>query len=143
MSKAFDKIGQAFGKAFKGKSGDISDTKESLQILTKKVELQRTTLDKLKDKYKDLRKETGKESDEAKACAENIEKLSSELKNNEKKLERAQKAADQLNTEQKNLDDSAGKAKKSVKELGDSAKKHRGRIFRHEGCHCQCIGERI
>lgn len=101
MSKAFDKIGQAFGKAFKGQKGDISDTKESLQILTKKVELQRTTLDKLKDKYKDLRKETGKESDEAKACADNIEKLSSELKNNEKKLERAQKAADQLNTEQK------------------------------------------
>ncbi|WP_456107516.1 hypothetical protein [Ruminococcus sp.] len=126
MSKAFEKIGQAFGKAFKGKSGDISDTKESLQILTKKVELQRTTLDKLKDKYKDLRKETGKESDEAKACADNIEKLSSELKNNEKKLERAQKAADQLNTEQKNLDDSAGKAKKSVKELGDSAKNTEG-----------------
>ena len=126
MSKAFDKIGQAFGKAFKGQKGDISDTKESLQILTKKVELQRTTLDKLKDKYKDLRKETGKESDEAKACADNIEKLSSELKNNEKKLERAQKAADQLNTEQKNLDDSAGKAKKSVKELGDSAKNTEG-----------------
>lgn len=126
MSKAFEKIGQAFGKAFKGKSGDISDTKESLQILTKKVELQRTTLDKLKDKYKDLRKETGKESDEAKACADNIEKLSSELKNNEKKLERAQKAADQLNTEQKNLDDSAGKAKKSVKELGDNAKNTEG-----------------
>lgn len=94
--------------------------------MTKKVELQRTTLDKLKDKYKDLRKETGKESDEAKACADNIEKLSSELKNNEKKLERAQKAADQLNTEQKNLDDSAGKAKKSVKELGDSAKNTEG-----------------
>ena len=126
MSKAFDKIGQAFGKAFKGQKGDISDTKESLQILTKKVELQRTTLDKLKDKYKDLRKETGKESDEAKACADNIEKLSSELKNNEKKLERAQKAADQLNTEQKNLDDSAGKAKKSVKELGDNAKNTEG-----------------
>lgn len=126
MSKAFEKIGQAFGKAFKGQKGDISDTKESLQILTKKVELQRTTLDKLKDKYKDLRKETGKESDEAKACADNIEKLSSELKNNEKKLERAQKAADQLNTEQKNLDDSAGKAKKSVKELGDNAKNTEG-----------------
>ena len=126
MSKAFEKIGQAFGKAFKGQKDDISDTKESLQILTKKVELQRTTLDKLKDKYKDLRKETGKESDEAKACADNIEKLSSELKNNEKKLERAQKAADQLNTEQKNLDDSAGKAKKSVKELGDNAKNTEG-----------------
>lgn len=126
MSKAFEKIGQAFGKAFKGQKGDISDTKESLQILTQKVELQRTTLDKLKDKYKDLRKETGKESDEAKACADNIEKLSSELKNNEKKLERAQKAADQLNTEQKNLDDSAGKAKKSVKELGDNAKNTEG-----------------
>lgn len=126
MSKAFEKIGQAFGKAFKGQKGDISDTKESLQILAKKVELQRTTLDKLKDKYKDLRKETGKESDEAKACADNIEKLSSELKNNEKKLERAQKAADQLNTEQKNLDDSAGKAKKSVKELGDNAKNTEG-----------------
>ena len=126
MSKAFDKIGQAFGKAFKGRKIDISDTRESLQTLTKKVELQRTTLDKLKDKYKDLRKETGKESDEAKACADNIEKLSSELKNNEKKLERAQKAADQLNTEQKNLDDSAGKAKKSVKELGDNAKNTEG-----------------
>ena len=92
MSKAFDKIGQAFGKAFKGQKGDISDTKESLQILTKKVELQRTTLDKLKDKYKDLRKETGKESDEAKTCADNIKKLSSELKSNEKKLSQAQKA---------------------------------------------------
>lgn len=126
MSKAFDKIGQAFGKAFKGRKSDISDTRESLQVLTKKVELQRTTLDKLKDKYKDLRKETGKESDEAKACADNIKKLSSELKGNEKKLERAQKAADQLNREQKNLDDSAGKAKKSVKELGDSAKNTEG-----------------
>ena len=72
MSKAFDKIGQAFGKAFRGRKSDVSDTKESLQILTKKVELQRTTLDKLKDKYKDLRKETGKESDEAKTCADNI-----------------------------------------------------------------------
>lgn len=36
MSKAFEKIGQAFGKAFKGQKGDISDTKESLQTLTKK-----------------------------------------------------------------------------------------------------------
>lgn len=126
MSKAFDKIGQAFGKAFKGQKGDISDTKESLQTLTKKVELQRTTLDKLKDKYKDLHKETGKESDEAKTCADNIKKLSSELKSNEKKLSQAQKAADQLNREQKNLDDSAGKAKKSVKELGDSAKNTEG-----------------
>lgn len=126
MSKAFDKIGQAFGKAFKGQKGDISDTKESLQTLTKKVELQRTTLDKLKDKYKDLHKETGKESDEAKTCADNIKKLSSELKSNEKKLSQAQKAADQLNREQKNLDDSAGKAKKSVKELGDNAKNTEG-----------------
>ena len=126
MSKAFDKIGQAFGKAFRGRKSDVSDTKESLQILTKKVELQRTTLDKLKDKYKDLRKETGKESDEAKTCADNIKKLSSELKSNEKKLSQAQKAADQLNREQKNLDDSAGKAKKSVKELGDSAKNTEG-----------------
>lgn len=126
MSKAFDKIGQAFGKVFKGQKGDISDTKESLQTLTKKVELQRTTLDKLKDKYKDLHKETGKESDEAKTCADNIKKLSSELKSNEKKLSQAQKAADQLNREQKNLDDSAGKAKKSVKELGDSAKNTEG-----------------
>ena len=90
------------------------------------MELQRTTLDKLKDKYKDLRKETGKESDEAKTCADNIKKLSSELKSNEKKLSQAQKAADQLNREQKNLDDSAGKAKKSVKELGDSAKNTEG-----------------
>ena len=122
MSKAFDKIGQAFGKAFKGRKSDISDTRESLQTLTKKVELQRTTLDKLKDKYKDLRKETGKESDEAKACADNIEKLSSELKNNEKKLERAQKAADQLNTEQKNLDDSAGKAKNLSRNWGTTPK---------------------
>lgn len=126
MSKAFDKIGQAFGKAFKGRKSDVSETKESLQVLTKKVELQRTTLDKLKDKYKDLRKETGKESDEAKTCADNIKKLSSELKGNEKKLSQAQKAADQLNKEQKNLDDSAGKAKKSVKELGDSAKNTEG-----------------
>ena len=126
MSKAFEKIGQAFGKAFKGQKGDISDTKESLQTLTKKVELQRTTLDKLKDKYKDLHEETGKESDEAKTCADNIKKLSSELKSNEKKLSQAQKAADQLNREQKNLDDSAGKAKKSVKELGDSAKNTEG-----------------
>lgn len=126
MSKAFDKIGQAFGKAFKGRKSDVSETKESLQVLTKKVELQRTTLDKLKDKYKDLRKETGKESDEAKACADNIKKLSSELKGNEKKLSQAQKAADQLDREQKKLDDSAGKAKKSVKELGDSAKNTEG-----------------
>ena len=126
MSKAFDKIGQAFGKAFRGRKSDVSDTKESLQILTKKVELQRTTLDKLKDKYKDLRKETGKESDEAKTCADNIKKLSSELKSNEKKLSQAQKAADQLNREQKNLDDSAGKAKKTVKELRDSAKNTEG-----------------
>ncbi|MFR0949601.1 MAG: hypothetical protein ACLSFT_02935 [Ruminococcus callidus] len=63
MSKAFDKIGQAFGKAFKGQKGDISDTKGISANPDQKVELQRTTLDKLKDKYKDLRKETGKESD--------------------------------------------------------------------------------
>lgn len=122
MSKAFEKIGQAFGKAFKGKSGDVKETSSALDSLTGEIDEQKSELDKLKTKYRDLYLTQGKNSKEAKDCAKSIEKLSTELKQNEQKLETAEKAADKLDRTQDDLDESAKKAKKSVKGLGDSAK---------------------
>lgn len=126
MSKAFGKIGESFSKAFKGKSGDVKATSASLDSLTGEISEQKSELDKLKTKYKDLYLTQGKNSKEAKECAQSIKKLSAELKQNENKLKTAERAADQLDRTQNDLDDSAGKAKKSVKDLGDSAKNTEG-----------------
>lgn len=126
MSKAFGKIGESFSKAFKGKSSDVKATSASLDSLTGEISEQKSELDKLKTKYKDLYLTQGKNSKEAKECAQSIEKLSAELKQNENKLKTAERAADQLDRTQNDLDDSAGKAKKSVKDLGDSAKNTEG-----------------
>jgi phage-related protein len=126
MSKAFGKIGESFSKAFKGKSSDVKVTSASLDSLTGEISEQKSELDKLKTKYKDLYLTQGKNSKEAKECAESIEKLSAELKQNENKLKTAERAADQLDRTQNDLDDSAGKAKKSVKDLGESAKNTEG-----------------
>ena len=126
MSKAFGKIGESFSKAFKGKSSDVKATSASLDSLTGEISEQKSELDKLKTKYKDLYLTQGKNSKEAKECAQSIEKLSAELKQNENKLKTAERAADQLDRTQNDLDDSAGKAKKSVKDLGDSAKNAEG-----------------
>lgn len=77
--------------------------------LTDTISKQENDLDLLKKKYQDLYLSQGKTSSEAKACADEIEKLSSELQDNKERLSEAENAADRFD--------------KSIRDTGDSAEK--------------------
>ena len=70
--------------------------------LQKEVDDQQKELDQLKDAYKQVVIEQGKDSEAAKDLAKQIDDLSGELKDNKEAMEKADKAADELD---KSLDD--------------------------------------
>lgn len=67
---------------------------------------QETKVSALKDEYKNAVLQYGKNSDEAKELAKQIENLSAELADNKKKMSDADKAADELDRSLDELDDS-------------------------------------
>lgn len=69
---------------------------DKTETLTEKVERQESELQQLKNKYIDVASAQGKNSDEAKALAQEISDLSGDLKENKSKLEEASDAADDL-----------------------------------------------
>lgn len=103
----FKKIGSSIVSSFK--SDPIKKVETSLVELTDTISKQENDLDLLKKKYQDLYLSQGKTSSEAKACADEIEKLSSELQDNKERLSEAENAADRFD--------------KSIRDTGDSAEK--------------------
>lgn len=113
ISGAFKKIGEAVVRNFKNQP--IDGTNKSLESVSKTVESQEKKLKKLKDKYVDLYTAQGEDSEEAKKCAEEIQKLSKELAENKKKVKEAQDAADKLDN---SLSDTAETAEKTGNKIG-------------------------
>ena len=119
MSSAFKKIGSAFTKAFSN-NGKVKETSQSLKQLTETVDKQESVLTQLKNKYRDLYLTHGKNSTEAKECAKEIDRLSSELKENKAKLTEAERAADKFD---KTLDDVSDSSNDASNSMSDSFKK--------------------
>lgn len=119
MLSAFKKIGSAFTKAFSN-NGKVKETSQSLKQLTKTVDKQESVLTQLKNKYRDLYLTHGKNSTEAKECAKEIDRLSSELKENKTKLTEAERAADKFD---KTLDDVSDSSNDASNSMSDSFKK--------------------
>lgn len=119
MSSAFKKIGSAFTKAFSN-NGKVKETSQSLKQLTETVDKQEAVLTQLKNKYRDLYLTHGKNSTEAKECAKEIDRLSSELKENKTKLTEAERAADKFD---KTLDDVSDSSNDASNSMSDSFKK--------------------
>ncbi len=119
MSSAFKKIGSAFTKAFSN-NGKVKETSQSLKQLTETVDKQESVLTQLKNKYRDLYLTHGKNSTEAKECAKEIDRLSSELKENKTKLTEAERAADKFD---KTLDDVSDSSNNASNSMSDSFKK--------------------
>lgn len=117
-STVFEKIGAVVSKAFKNDKVKAFGT--SLEKLTSKVTNQQTKLDLLKRKYADLYLTQGKNSEEAKECAKEIEKLSKELQENKSKLEEAAKAANKFDNA---LDDAADSADEAGSQMPDAFRK--------------------
>ena len=104
----FRKIGSTIVSAFKHEP--IKKVQTSLTDLTDTVSKQENDLTALKQKYQDLYLTHGKNSTEAKKCADEIKKLSSDLQENKNKLSQAESAADKFDT---TIQD-AGKAAESA-----------------------------
>lgn len=119
MSSAFKKIGSAFTKVFSN-NGKVKETSQSLKQLTETVDKQESVLTQLKNKYRDLYLTHGKNSTEAKECAKEIDRLSSELKENKTKLTEAERAADKFD---KTLDDVSDSSNDASNSMSDSFKK--------------------
>lgn len=81
------------------------ESETALGKTTKAIEEQETKLSALKDEYKNAVLQYGKNSEQAKKLASEIDKLSSELADNKKKLNDADKAADEFDHSLDALDD--------------------------------------
>ena len=104
----FKKISPTIVSSFKHEP--IEKVGTSLKGLSETVTKQETQLDALKKKYQDLYLSQGKNSDEAKACAKEIEKLSTELQDNKEKLSTASDAADKFDKSMQDVEESTEKA---------------------------------
>ena len=107
ISNAFRRVGEAVVNGFKKQPIDNVD--KSLSGLTKTVSSQEKDLKNLKEKYADLYLTHGKNSKEAKECANEIKKLSGELSSNKDKLSKAE--------------DAANKFDKTITETGEDSEK--------------------
>lgn len=96
---------------------DLDDTesssrqaKNSLEKLTDEIDSQENHLKELKDAYANSIMEYGKHSKESRDLAKQIRKLSSELKDNQTKMGKAERAADKLDKSFDNAGDAARNA---------------------------------
>lgn len=115
---AFKKIGRSTVDNFKKQP--IDDTSSALKNITDIAGKQENKLQSLKNKYTDLYLTYGKNSKEAKECAGEIDKLSSELKENKTKLSDAKTAADKFDN---SLDKVSGTSETAGNKLLTSFKK--------------------
>ncbi len=102
------KVGTAFANNFTTSS--VENASSAVSDLSDTIAMQETDLANLKTKYQDLYITQGKNSDEAKECATQIEDLSTELQENKDKLSDAEEAADEYDQSLDDLETSAGEA---------------------------------
>ena len=114
IKSSFEKIGSALSSVFKNNGAKAFG--DSLKGLTGTIDKQEQELEKLKNRYKDLYLTQGKNSNEAKACAKEIEDLSAELKQNKDALKEAENAADKFDDTLDDVSDSADDASGSMSE---------------------------
>ena len=103
--------------------------KTAYESLETTIDNQQSDLDALKSKYSNVVLEQGKNSDSAKDLANQIDKLSSELADNKKKLSEADTAAEELD--------------KSLDEVGDSANKSSGGFTVMKGALANLVAQGI
>lgn len=117
LQNAFARIGKAVLESFK--PGHTRAFGKSLDEVSAAAKEQRTKLNALKEKYKSLYLEQGKNSKETKNCAKEIKELSAELAKNENAMDKAEDAANKLD--------------KSLRDVGDSADKSESKLSRFFG----------
>lgn len=118
IDKVADRIEESMDDAFQPDKPQKFGN--ALEQLRSKIDSQKSTLNDLKDKYKDLYLIHGKNSEEAQACAKEIEELSKELKENKDRLQEAEESADEFD---QSLEDVAESSEKTGGRLSGAVKK--------------------
>ena len=98
-------------KTYQSQLEETGKKASALDELTETISDQELAVQELKDEYKNAVLMYGKNSDEAKALAKEIDSLSGELKDNKDKMSELDKAADKLDNSLEEVDDSAERAK--------------------------------
>lgn len=117
-STALGKIGTVIKNVFGNNKTEAFGV--SLEKLTSRVSTQQNKVELLKQKYADLYLTHGKNSDEAKEVAEEIEKLSKELVENRSKLSEAEAAANEFD---ESLEDAGDEADEFGEKSEEAAEK--------------------
>lgn len=110
---AEEKIRQAISACndeLEAQKSAANQAETATEKLTSTISEQQRQLDKLKGDYVDVVLEYGKGSDEAKALAQEIDKLSNELKGNQTALGKAERAANDLDNSFDNVGQAADNA---------------------------------
>lgn len=118
IQNSANKIGESLVKQFKVDAP--FKLVNTLEALNGTVDKQKKRLDELKSKYQNLYLTQGKNSDEAKKTAKEIEELSKELNDNERELKEAKQASDKFGG---SLEDLEKDADKTESKLASMAKK--------------------
>lgn len=118
--KGLDKTKEAINTTFQTEKPEKFVS--TMEQLRNKIDSQKSTLNDLKDKYKDLYLTHGKNSEEAQACAKEIEELSKELKENKDRLQEAEESADEFDQSLENVGEESektgGKLSGALKKIG-------------------------
>lgn len=118
--KGFDKTKESINQTFQ--TDKPEKFASSLEQLRSKINSQKSTLNDLKDKYKELYLTHGKNSEEAQVCAKEIEELSKELKENKDRLQEAEESADEFDQSLENVGEESektgGRLSGALKKIG-------------------------
>lgn len=106
----YDKVLDDLEKEQEQAAKSAEEQDKAYNKLQKTVNDQQKHLDALKDEYKQVVLEQGKDSEAAKKLAREIDELSGELKDNKTALKEADDAADDLDNSLDDVGDAAGKA---------------------------------
>lgn len=101
----------------------IEQVEETVEGFSETVKAQGNELKKLKEKYMNTVMWQGEESDAAKECAAEIERLSQEFKQNRDKLIAAAQAADKFDKSLNDLGDEADDVEEEIDDIGDAMDK--------------------
>lgn len=140
LVKDADGIAEAFGesasesrqeyqKFFSDINNETSKVQSVYEKLSGTISKQESDLNSLKEKYRDVSLEQGKNSDEAKALGREIQELSGELKENKAKLNDAESAADKFDQSLDNVEKSSEQAKGGFSVLGGAIASFVGNIL--------------
>lgn len=108
LSAAFSKVGSFFAKMFE--KDNTKTVEKSFDSLSATTEKQKEKLESLKNEYKNMYVQHGKNSSEAKKVATEIKQLSAEINKNESEMKKAGAAADKFDKSLDDVGDSANEA---------------------------------